>query len=393
MCMLFSRVLRYTPRFLPRAVLVSPLVLLGWLVWAWGFYRQSRDSQSIKRYGHSPCKTSILPTGRPLLSALRAKLRHAWFIADRIWNCMYDCRRFLKWSGGGGRLNTQTKLAAAITIDYHCIEKGLALRQPRPEFGRDVVERLLTRLREYHFSYGLDQTGQVALNVLFAYHYFNLENGIDDGILDQELRSLKDRISVRDEFVRAGGVVTQTREAIWSTARCDLRPFFESRHSIRHFAPDKVDMSLITEAVSMSQRTPSVCNRQSCRVYVFSSDEDKKQALRYQSGNRGFGEDASKILVLTSELGNFLSVGERNECWIDGGMYAMSLVYALHSLGLGACCLNWCVRRQVDREFKRVMGFSDSESIVMMIAVGHLPSHLAVPASHRKSLAEVLVIR
>jgi nitroreductase len=143
----------------------------------------------------------------------------------------------------------------------------------------------------------------------------------------------------------------------------------------------------------MAQKTPSVCNRQSSKVYVFSKAEDKQKVLSYQNGNRGFGDQASKVLIVTSNLEHFVSAGERNQCWVDGGMFSMSLVYALHSLGLGTCCLNWSVERQADQELRQVAGISDAEAVMMMIAVGHLPETLKVAQSPRKPLRDVLVLK
>ncbi|EAZ90593.1 nitroreductase family protein [Crocosphaera chwakensis] len=143
----------------------------------------------------------------------------------------------------------------------------------------------------------------------------------------------------------------------------------------------------------MAQKTPSVCNRQSSKVYVFSRDEDKQKILSYQNGNRGFGEQASKVLIVTSNMEHFTSIGERNQCWIDGGMYAMSLVYALHSLGLGTCCLNWSVECRVDKQLREVAEISDSEAVIMMIAVGHLTDELKVAQSPRKKIEDVLIIK
>jgi nitroreductase len=171
------------------------------------------------------------------------------------------------------------------------------------------------------------------------------------------------------------------------------KPFFERRYSIRQFAPDDVDMCLIEKAVVMAQKTPSVCNRQSAKVYVFSQQEDKQKVLSYQNGNRGFGDQASKVLIVTSDLQHFMSVGERNQCWIDGGMFSMSLVYALHSLGLGTCCLNWSVESQVDQALREAVGIPESEAVMMMLAVGHLPDKLKVAQSPRKNIKDVMVVK
>ena len=38
--------------------------------------------------------------------------------------------------------------------------------------------------------------------------------------------------------------------------------FIKSRHSIRHFGSEAVDVELLREAIQIAQYTPSACNRQ-----------------------------------------------------------------------------------------------------------------------------------
>lgn len=250
-------------------------------------------------------------------------------------NYIYDFKRFLKWSGVHHRFKTQTHLRAMITMDYHRIEKGLSLKEPRVGFGQEVIQRLLSNLSEYKEKHGIDETCQIALNSMFTYYQFNVDSGHKNEPLYEKITELKDFINTNEITTKEGGVKKVTRNSILESSQIDFRAFCQSRYSIRHFMSNEVDINLIVQAVEIAQKTPSVCNRQSSKVYVFSSDEDKRKVLSYQNGNRGFGEQASKVLIVTSDLENFVSIGERNQCWIDGGMYAMSLVYALHSLGLG----------------------------------------------------------
>lgn len=308
-------------------------------------------------------------------------------------NYGYDFQRFYNWSSLKKKKYSQIQLRALITMDYHRIEKGLALREPRVGFGRDVVQRLLSNLQMYQQTFGIDRTGQIALNSLFAYYNFNKENGVNDDLLYQNIDVLRKTVIDSNEITNCGGILKVTKKSILDTAKIELKNFFESRYSVRHFTSEEVDISLIKQAVKMAQKTPSVCNRQSSKVYVFTEDEDKKKVLSYQNGNRGFGEQVSKVLIVTSDLEHFVSIGERNQCWIDGGMFAMSLIYALHSLGLGTCCLNWSVEREIDRELRKVAGVNDSEAIIMMIAIGHIPEQLNIAQSPRKKLEEVLIIK
>ncbi|MBV6623396.1 MAG: nitroreductase family protein [Rivularia sp. (in: Bacteria)] len=335
-------------------------------------------------------KSMILSFAKKLLPPA---IKRKWLTAKLKANFNYDLRRFSKFSGVSRQINTQTKLQAYITKEYHRIEKRLAFKEPRVGFAPDVIQNLLIKLYEYEKKYGLDETAQIALNSIFSYYQFNLDNGLEDKQLHQQIVELRNKIPGSENTAGKGGVINISKNNILKAAKLDLKDFFESRYSIRDFAADEVHISLIEDAVKMAQKTPSVCNRQSSKVYVFSKEEDKKKVLSYQNGNRGFGDKASNVLVVTSNLEHFFSISERNQCWIDGGMFSMSLIYALHSLGLGSCCLNWSVEYEVDCAFKNAVDIDDSESIIMMIAVGHLPENLKVAQSNRKNIREVLFIR
>ncbi len=176
------------------------------------------------------------------------------------------------------------------------------------------------------------------------------------------------------------------------SAQINLSRFFESRYSIRNFSEEPIDPRQIVAATKLAQKTPSVCKRQSARVYAFTENPLHREVLACKHGNSGFGHQAAAVLVVTSALPSFFSPDERNQCWIDGGLFCMSLIYALHSMGLGTCCLNWCVNLQDDRNLREVADLPESESIIMQIAVGHLPETLKVAKSIRKPLNQILRI-
>ncbi|MEM7316122.1 MAG: nitroreductase family protein, partial [Planctomycetota bacterium] len=155
---------------------------------------------------------------------------------------------------------------------------------------------------------------------------------------------------------------------------------------------EPVDISVIKTAVRIAQKTPSVCNRQSGRVHIYGSEADKTRVLSHQAGNRGFGNQAAYVLIVTADLRCFASPGERFQSWIDGGMFAMSLIYALHAQGLGSCALNWSATSDRDIRMRKDAGIPDNEVVMMMISVGRLPESFPVARSPRKPLEEVATI-
>lgn len=329
----------------------------------------------------------LLPT------ALAIRLVGAWRDArDRVglWRAFaHDRRLFARESGTFDVRRRRASLEAALIKAYHRVEKGLALAQPRPGFGRDAIDTLLDDGAYFVRHHGKTLTITRLLNVLDEYRVFNERHGVDLGWLMprlQTLRALASGAPASDE----GGTRSVTREQIHAAARIDFASFVEHRFSIRQFSEEPVSDAQIEQAVQLAKRCPSVCNRESGHVFVASDRDTMARVLALQNGNRGFGEQAARVLVITSRLDTFLTVGERYQCWIDGGLFAMTLVYALHAQGLGTCCLNWSVEPDADRALKRVAGIPDGHAVIMMLAVGHLPETLRVAQSPRRPLSDVM---
>lgn len=301
----------------------------------------------------------------------------------------YDLFQYVRWSPLSGPPRSACHLDAYVTMNYHRLEKGLSFRDPRPRFGRATIDELIDQLRQGE-RFGERLPAKVALSTLASYQEAQEPNARYDKLaafLDDRPRPADGDLP--EEPI--GGSKVVTRDEIQASALRDLTAFFRSRHSVRDFDDREVDMELIERAVDMARFTPSVCNRQATRAHVLSSTEDKQAALSLQNGNRGFSEQIDKVIVVTSDVRSFVSSGERYQSWIDGGMFAMSLVYALHSLGLGTCCLNWSVDWFTDRRLRRAISLPPYERVIMLIAVGHLPERLRVARSTRVPVEDIVV--
>lgn len=349
-----------------------------------------------------PQIVNILRTYLPesLQSILKSLIGHSflgrWLRSRLLYselkcNYLYDARRYLNYAILGRYNQAQANLCAEIIMNVHFIEKGLSHPTPRLQFGQQPIKCIQKYLVEYISRFGHDMVTATGLDALTAYCQFHQQHGVRIDALESSLQKLLAEQPDNGCQGKAGGSISITREEIHSSGKMDIEPFLKSRHSIRHFDTRPVEEDLIRRAVSLAITTPSVCNRQMWKVWVF-RDRDRKQAiLSLQNGNRGFRKEIDTVLLVTCDLQSFFSIGERNEAWIDGGMFAMTLLLALHSLGLGACCLNWSVAKEKDHEFRKLIELPEEEVIIVLIAVGHIPEQLSVACSARKSLNDVLL--
>lgn len=304
---------------------------------------------------------------------------------------LYDFSRFRKHSSSVKNGDTKEKLQALVTMAYHSIEKGLSLEHPRPGFGKRPLTILQERLTKYVAAYGHDEHTSVSINALQKYIAFNKSHGIDSSKLEAFIGQLQNNpIGKSCESFKAGGVKQMTRLDFLNKAKMNLEDFFNVRSSVRQYSEKDVSIDQIRKAINMAQKTPCVCNRQSWKVHCFQKPDNVSDALKIQGGAAGFDHRVKAVLVISSDLAYFQSPGERYQCWIDGGLFAMSLIYALHSLGLVTCCLNWSKEKNVDQAFKKRFSISESHSIIMLLSVGHPKENFSVAESWRKPIETIL---
>ena len=305
-------------------------------------------------------------------------------------NSIYELTRFWRY-GFCHRKRCMEHYIAQIWMYTHSIEKGLSLAfsSERLGFGIKIAEKLVNLLSEYKLK-GFDEDQpaiQAALGALEEYHKLHKNAGYS---LENLERKIKEVLKSYKSIQQTGGILKIHRSSIEKAARSDFCALAFSRHSVREYAPQPVDLNLIKKAVSIALRTPSACNRQPWRVYVCNDSEMIKRLSNLQGGSRGFGEKAPCFLIITCDMASYDRSSEKNQVYVDGGLFSMSLIYALHYLGFATCPLQWGKNFLVDRQLRKEFQIRDSEEIILMLTVGHMPEEIVVPKSNREGIEKVL---
>lgn len=321
-----------------------------------------------------------------IVRPLRKRLR-MW--ADLAKVITYDAQRFVRHSGLLRKSKHPPSMAALITKQYHRIEKGLALPQPRAGFGESGIHELCMLIQEGLRKQTCRPEITLAVDALVGYRDFNLSHGIAPfPWLDATIKLAVD----------SGIAVTGTpvRPAATHPSLPTGNPGLDmivGRTSVRDFSDAHVPDAVLEQAVLAAQHAPCVCNRQSGRIHLLRDEAARKTALAHQNGNRGFGHTASVIAVVTVDQAEMLEPTERYQHWIDGGMFAQNFLLGLHAQGYGACPLNWSSSVAKDRQIRKALSFLPaSETIIMLIAIGSLKSDYHVARSARRQLSEVMKI-
>jgi nitroreductase len=318
---------------------------------------------------------------------------------------------------------TKNQLISKMCIFYHCIEKGLSLPNIKPNFGVDsgilntiykmnevfikrfgvehkILKMIYDSVNEY---YEYHTKNKIKIKCLYIQVYLNkykfLKNNnnsysdnnddINDNYSNNNDSNNND--SNNNILIKYGGTKQFKKEEVIIN-NLELNKFFLSRRSVRNYDKKDIDINIIKNAINNAiYGTPTVCNRPINKVYVITDYEKRKQLLSYQKGNTGFGIDAPVLLIITANLENYEETFERRTPYIGGGMFAQSIVYALHAENLATCCLNWDINFNSDIKVREILNLYN-ETIIMFITVGHYKYNNIVAFSDKMNVNDIMII-
>lgn len=321
--------------------------------------------------------------------ASKKRTKRLWMLRYFL-NDAFNVYRHMYWSS---RNKSSLQLTSELLFQYHKLEKGLVMPDPKRFFGEAPAKAVLNLLDIWHLK-GMSREDPIYLGALETLHTY--QHRLESELLDKEDRVLSMvRSFLHNYSIRTTSLVTPqflvNLDGEENTSFHLFEQLVSVRRSVRSFSSKEVPITKIEHAVQLAQLSPSACNRQPCRIYLIRDEGRKKALLALQNGNRGFGHLIPTLAVITSDSGAFFDASERHEPYVDGGLFSMSLMYALSSQGLATCCLNWCVSPEQDKTMRTMLPLEGSELVIMFMAIGYPEPNALVPRSPRKSTECVMI--
>lgn len=282
-------------------------------------------------------------------------------------------------------------LLAKMLRQTHTIEKGMSIAKPRIGFGVSKINELIEMIDQYiEQSYDTSKTGfKNAISTMASYRNFQEKMGYKN-------KELFGRISTYEKLIPEfpeSGIRTISLVDLNLKKTQSFENFMLSRHSVRQYSDTDIDVENIRKAVDLAKYAPTACNRQACQVYLYDSPKMTEQIGKLIAGNTGFASDVKRYLIITGFLSSFYDSFERNQIYVEAGIFTMSLVEALHNYGIASCVLQNGEHRKKQRKLKELCkDIGEDEKIIAFVAIGNYKDEVTYAVSNRKTVDEILKV-
>lgn len=304
----------------------------------------------------------------------------------------YDYRHYKKWNYNNPSVKTKAAQESKILRQTHMIEKGMSLSSPRKGFGQQkiaVLFEMLDRYIELKFPTD-DMPFQDALYVLNEYVEMQHSLGYEN---PEMITRLKEYDQYKAEGIEAG-IKHDTKVNLLSYSDRPFPEFFNSRHSMRQFSSEPVKVDDVKKAIKIAQKAPTACNRQAAKVYMYSDREINRKLGDLIAGNTGFEDEVQNYLVVTADVSAFYDTFERNQIYVEAGLFTMALVQGLQYYGVASCILQNGEYYKKNKKFKAICkNIPDNERIVCFVAIGYFKDNFNYAVSLRKRLEDVFITK
>lgn len=271
--------------------------------------------------------------------------------------------------------------------NIHRIEKGLLMKPRRDIFAKDYIIDTVTL---FHLAIKVNEVNkeeeiQWAFDVLTKY----FEVVRDDPII----------LRARNNFNNSANVKRFENNLYIPYCRTTNKndiPDYKSllnlsiqRRSVRWYLDKPVPRDLIDDALKIANFAPSACNRQPYYYKIIDDLELVRKVAKIPLGTGGYGHNIKTLALLIGDLSAFRFERDRHLIYIDASLSAMAFMYALETLNLSSCPINWGEVPKLESRMRKLVKLKPYERIIMLISIGFADLSGKVAYSKKKSMDEL----
>jgi nitroreductase len=269
--------------------------------------------------------------------------------------------------------------------NVHRLEKGLIMRPRRDVFARDyigeTIEFYADAVIQDRTAPGSMEQSELAWAHDVLTEYFSVAVG-DDATIETARRRF-DQLAYTRGYT---GKIPRGKHDRSTISYEELAELASQRRSVRWFEQRSVPRELIDRALLVGRQAPTACNRLPYEFLIFDDPELTRRVASIPFGAAGYDHNIPTLAVVVGKLSSYFSPRDRHAIYVDGSLAAMSFIFALETLGLSSCIINWPDFEPLERKMQKTLGLDLTDRVVMLIAIGYAHPEGMVPFSQKKEL-------
>lgn len=319
------------------------------------------------------------------------KLGKNWYLISNFYNdyCLYK-----KYATAFSKKDLKNKEADLI-LNYHSLEKGMLFENMKSGFAKNRIINLHKILKEKEILNNIHRSQiKVGYQVICKYYELHLEKKIDiSKFYTKEQYDFYKSVLQKNYDNCFSGIYQWEKDDFYKDITTKgFEAFAKSRQSIRNFTGLRIPHEKLNKVIEIANTAPSVCNRQASNVYLIEDKTKIDNILKVQGGFTGYTENVNQLLIVTNDRKYYYTVGERNQFYIDGGIYLLNLLYALHYMKIANCPANWGKTKKDEKKLLPYIQIPESEKIICLIPIGEAKNTFNTTLSKRRPVEETLTV-
>jgi nitroreductase len=158
---------------------------------------------------------------------------------------------------------------------------------------------------------------------------------------------------------------------------------------VRWYLDKAVPREMIDRAIEAARQAPSACNRQPFVFRIFDDKEKAREIAAIPMGTKGFADKLPAVAVLVGQLRAYPYERDRHAIYVDGSLAAMSFMFAMETLELATCPINWPDQEPHETRMREALNLEPDERVIMLIAFGWPDPEGQVPYSAKRDLSQI----
>lgn len=273
----------------------------------------------------------------------------------------------------------------------HRLEKGLMQRPFRPTFATSYIESVVASYKSLLDQDPAQQDRELVSWARSTLVEYFAKAGVDPAIEAAQRAFLSVSPDTSSDEGSRHPVPYMRRDCVHGGVSYEqLYVLANQRRSIRWYLDQPVPRPLVDKAVELAKLSPSACNRQPFEVRIIEDRGRIQRILSLAGGCGGFEKDVPMLGVVIGHLRAFFSERDRHLIHLDSGLFIMSFCYALETLGLSSCCVNFAEESHREKAIRQEIRFGKDEKVSLLVAIGYADPDGMVAVSRKKGLKEIL---